>query len=406
VSPRAGDPQRARLVKGLKPVVGQDDDAGTPARCSRAAGATVRATWRDQRGDAVDSAEAMQLLEWLVTAAQHAAWGGVPEHAGPAANPLGRHLLEQLRAELVRAWRPRRRRPRRRRSSPPSRRWNGCARRSTPTGRSTSPRASRAPTASIWSWIWPTTSAPPHVGAVPGGDAAPRQSGPVSDLQRRQLRLIYSAALGLSTLTADVIELARGGDQLADKEAEPFSLAELLETLHDLVRPVAEEKGLQVRYSVSTSDHRVGRPLALSRVLLNLTTNALKFTDEGYVEITTKAKGLSRVEFAVRDTGRGMSPEAATNLYLPFRRSRSRKGRAGTTSRERGWGWRCAASCWRRWLGAEVRVQARLGHAVLLRAGPAAGQPAIAGHRDLTQPLASPARRAPRRQRPTSFTSE
>jgi signal transduction histidine kinase len=62
---------------------------------------------------------------------------------------------------------------------------------------------------------------------------------------------------------------------------------------------------------------------------LNLTTNALKFTDEGYVEITTSAKGLNGVEFSVRDTGRGISKEAIASLYLPFRRSRSRRGASG-----------------------------------------------------------------------------
>ncbi len=327
---RASDPQRARLVKGLQQAPGQPDDAGTVGAMLRAAGAEVRATWQDERGDALDAQEAMQLLEWLVTAAQHAAWGGVPDHAGPAANPLGRHLLDHLRAALVRAWRTTT-------PAPPI---------ETVLTVLEAVEKVRAAIDPDWSQYFTSRlSGPDGLDLVVDvahdirspltsvlflADTLGRgQSGEVSELQRRQLRLIYSAALGLSTLTADVIELARGGDQLADKDAEPFSLTELLETMHDLVRPVAEEKGLALRYTVSTTDHRIGRPLALSRVLLNLTTNALKFTDEGYVEITTKAKGMNRVEFAVRDTGRGMSADAAANLYLPFRRSRSRKGPSG-----------------------------------------------------------------------------
>jgi signal transduction histidine kinase len=330
VNARAGDPQRASLAKGLKPVAGREDDAGTPGAMLRAAGAAVRVSWQDERGDSVDVTEAMHLLEWLVTAAQHAAWGGVPEHAGPAANPLGRHLLDHLRTELVRAWRAAEPPPtheamltvleaveRVREAIDPD--WSQFF-----TSRLSGPEGLDLVVDMAHDIRSPLTSVLFLAETLHRG-----QSGPVSDLQRRQLRLIYSAALGLSTLTSDVIELARGGDQLADKEAEPFSLAELLDTLHDLVRPVAEEKGLAVRYTVSTTDHRIGRPLALSRVLLNLTTNALKFTDEGYVEITTKSKGMNGVEFSVRDTGRGMSPEAAAGLYLPFRRSRSRKGPSG-----------------------------------------------------------------------------
>ena len=327
---RANDPQRARLVKGLQPVPGQADDAGTVGAMLRAAGAEVRASWQDERGDALDTQEAMQQLEWLVTAAQHAAWGGVPDHAGPAANPLGRRLLEQLRARLVKAWRTGSPAPsiesvvtvleaveKVREAIDPDWSQYFSSRLSGPDGLDLVVDMAHDIRSPLTSVLFLAETL--HRG----------QSGAVSDLQKRQLRLIYSAALGLSTLTSDVIELARGGDQLADKEAEPFSLTEMLETMHDLVRPVAEEKGLTVRYTVSTTDQRIGRPLALSRVLLNLTTNALKFTDEGYVEITTKAKGLNRVEFSVRDSGRGMSPEAVANLYLPFRRSRSRKGPSG-----------------------------------------------------------------------------
>jgi len=105
VNARGNDPQRARLVKGLAPPAGREDDAGSPGGMLQAAAAAVRAGWQDERGDALDSAEAVQALAWLVTAAQHAAWGGVPDHAGPASNPLGRHLLERLRAELVRGCR-------------------------------------------------------------------------------------------------------------------------------------------------------------------------------------------------------------------------------------------------------------------------------------------------------------
>jgi signal transduction histidine kinase len=55
-------------------------------------------------------------------------------------------------------------------------------------------------------------------------------------------------------------------------------------------------------------------------VLLNLTTNALKFTDEGGVDVTCAQLGATEIEFAVRDTGRGIPPHAMATLYEPFRR--------------------------------------------------------------------------------------
>jgi signal transduction histidine kinase len=146
------------------------------------------------------------------------------------------------------------------------------------------------------------------------------RSGPVNPVQERQLGLIYSAAFGLSSVASDVIELARGGDRLVDLDAIPFSVADILESVRDIVQPIAEEKGLTVRLATPQADFRVGHPVALSRVLLNLTTNALKFTAEGFVEVTGRETGDRAVEFAVRDTGRGIPPQSMATLYEPFRR--------------------------------------------------------------------------------------
>jgi len=145
------------------------------------------------------------------------------------------------------------------------------------------------------------------------------QSGRVNDLQHRQLGLIYSAALGLSTLASNVMELARGGTRLADDHPAPFSVADVLESVGDIVRPMAEEKGLAVRLLPPVPDHRLGPAQALSRVLLNLTTNAIKFTEEGVVELVAKSQQGDAVEFSVRDTGRGINPDTIETLFMPFR---------------------------------------------------------------------------------------
>ena len=148
-----------------------------------------------------------------------------------------------------------------------------------------------------------------------------QRSGPVNERQHRQLGLIYSAAFGLSSLTSDTIELARGGDQLADDRLAPLSVTELLESVCDIVRPIAAEKGLTVSVTLPATDVRLGHALALRRVLLNLTTNALKFTERGSVTIAAVEQAPTRVGFSVRDTGPGINPEALASLFHPFRRS-------------------------------------------------------------------------------------
>src|SRR6185503_15766373 len=153
------------------------------------------------------------------------------------------------------------------------------------------------------------------------------QSGTVNEVQRRQLGLIYTAALGLSSVASDIIEFTQGGEKLVEQEAVAFSVTAMLESVRDIVRPIAEEKRLTVRLLAPTNDERMGHPVALSRMLLNLTTNALKFTDEGYVEIVAQEiPGTNQLEFAVRDSGRGIPAEKVTTLFQPLRKESGRRG--------------------------------------------------------------------------------
>ncbi len=146
------------------------------------------------------------------------------------------------------------------------------------------------------------------------------QSGPVDAVQERQLGLIYSAAFGLSTLASDVMELARGGNRLLGGQAMAFSVGEIFGSVRAILLPMAEEKRLDLRFVGLEGDWRVGHAAALNRVILNLATNALKFTNEGHVEVAARPTGRSRVEFSVTDTGRGIPPKVLSTLYDAFRR--------------------------------------------------------------------------------------
>src|SRR5712691_8654513 len=122
------------------------------------------------------------------------------------------------------------------------------------------------------------------------------QSGPVSDAQRRALGLVYSAALSVSEVFASV---------------------------RDMILPLAEEKQLEVRLVHPVPERRIGHPRALSRVLLNLATNAVKFTDAGSVEIAARPLDRTRLDFSVRDTGPGIDTDALRTLYQPWRKASS-----------------------------------------------------------------------------------
>jgi len=147
------------------------------------------------------------------------------------------------------------------------------------------------------------------------------QSGPVNETQRRQLGLIYSAALCLCAAASDVIELARDGDRLVEGTPVRFPISEVLANVRDMVRPMVEVRGLHLQIESAEPDQRMGFPRALSRVLLNLTTNAVKNTDHGSVTVTARSVGGQRMEFSVRDTGRGIEAEDMEHLFEPFTRT-------------------------------------------------------------------------------------
>lgn len=145
------------------------------------------------------------------------------------------------------------------------------------------------------------------------------RSGALTDPAARQLGLAYSAAFGLSALASDLMELARGGGRLVGPSAEEFSVADVFRRVHDMARPVAEEKGLLFVIDAPPRDVRIGHPAALVRVLLNLATNACKFTSRGEVAVRAIPLAHDELRFEVQDTGRGVPPEVAARLYQTFR---------------------------------------------------------------------------------------
>lgn len=141
-------------------------------------------------------------------------------------------------------------------------------------------------------------------------------AGPVTPQQERQLGLLYSAAFGVASLTNDALDMARGSaPELAAGPAREFSLAEVWQTVRALVQPIAEEKQLVLRWSGPAADRRVGHASAVHRVLLNLVTNALKFTTSGSVTVSVGVVAPSQVRFSVSDTGEGLPSTVRDQLH-------------------------------------------------------------------------------------------
>jgi signal transduction histidine kinase len=153
------------------------------------------------------------------------------------------------------------------------------------------------------------------------------RTGPMNAMQRQQLRLIYGASLGIMQLACDMIDSVRGESRLmADRPAE-FSISDMFASVRDIVLPMAEEKGVQLEFLLSGQDRRKGIHAAINRILLNLTSNAIKFTDMGAVTLAATPLSESIIEFSVQDSGREIPRHVLEQLFRPFRRTEARRGR-------------------------------------------------------------------------------
>jgi signal transduction histidine kinase len=151
-------------------------------------------------------------------------------------------------------------------------------------------------------------------------------SGEVNDLQENQLGLIWSAAFGMTSVFSDIMDLAKERAGKSDELSAPFSIRGVFEELGQMVGPMVEVKGLELVFTPPLHEQVIGNEVALFRVLLNLITNAIKFTEEGSVEVEAETLDRALVRFSVRDTGRGIGEEGLKTLFSPFKRAGTRGG--------------------------------------------------------------------------------
>jgi protein-histidine pros-kinase len=159
--------------------------------------------------------------------------------------------------------------------------------------------------------------------------------GPLTADQERQLRTVQSSAKHLLSLINDLLDLARIDAGKAQLHLEAVVCQSVLEEVAAALRPSAEEKGLKFDLSLPSAEAVVRADRrALSQILLNLTNNAIKFTDRGSVRLELAQRrepGRTVTELSVVDTGVGIPQEDQAKLFQAF-------GQLGATARRRGEG--------------------------------------------------------------------
>ena len=142
--------------------------------------------------------------------------------------------------------------------------------------------------------------------------------------QRDMVARIRMAGQSLLTLLNDVLDLSKIEAGQLRLEPRPFDLARLLANLDSLMGQGARAKGLTLRLRTPAPPigPLLGDGLRLEQVLVNLTGNAIKFTERGEVTLTVhivdETDNRPRLRFEVSDTGVGIAPDAIGRLFAPF----------------------------------------------------------------------------------------
>jgi protein-histidine pros-kinase len=158
-----------------------------------------------------------------------------------------------------------------------------------------------------------------------------RLPGPLTADQEKQLRTIQTSSRHLLLLINDLLDLAKIESGKVQFTLEPVPCASVLEEVATALRPQADAKGIWLELQLPHGEAFVmADRRAFSQILLNLTSNAVKFTEHGSVrlEVTEKEENnVPLIEISVTDTGMGIRPDDQAKLFKAFSRVENEKGK-------------------------------------------------------------------------------
>jgi signal transduction histidine kinase/CheY-like chemotaxis protein len=146
---------------------------------------------------------------------------------------------------------------------------------------------------------------------------------------RKLLESLKFSSNNLLMLVNDILDLAKLESSKIELEIRPDNLRNLLNNIKNTFENVAREKGVQLKLDIDSkiSDLYELDGMKLSQILGNLLTNAIKFTDKGYVQLevglATDNKEESELQFKVADTGTGIPKEFLSEIFDSFTQPKS-----------------------------------------------------------------------------------
>ena len=175
--------------------------------------------------------------------------------------------------------------------------------------------------------------------AIIGLDSLALRKDTLDDEMREYLEKIGGSARHLLGLINDILDMSRIESGRMILRKEEFSFRNMLEQINTMVMSQCGEKGLRYECAVSggVNDYYIGDDMKLKQVLINILSNAIKFTDAPgsvklSVERTTSFEDQTTLRFVIKDTGVGMSKEFIPKIFDSFtQEDSSRSNKYGST---------------------------------------------------------------------------
>ena len=142
--------------------------------------------------------------------------------------------------------------------------------------------------------------------------------------QSDYLQKVYGSAKALLGIINDVLDFSKIEAGKMEVDHAPFKLRDVMGNLATVISPKTNEKGLDFLFktSLDVPSHLIGDSLRLGQVLINLTCNAVKFTEKGEVLVLTEVEEDTAdditLRFTIRDSGIGMTQEQIVKLFQAF----------------------------------------------------------------------------------------
>lgn len=144
-------------------------------------------------------------------------------------------------------------------------------------------------------------------------------AGPVNNEQKKQLKLVYNSSEHLLGLINSILDLAKVEAGKYEVNKTSFDLNLLLQELNSTLNPQADEKSLVLEIQANCLSKEIYTDKnMLLQILLNLISNAIKFTEEGSITLNCQEQGNNLI-IQVIDTGIGISADCLEEIFEAFR---------------------------------------------------------------------------------------